>query len=152
MTTVQGQFTYTVDRTVVVPPSDVAVIGPTSNPELTLTTCNPRFSAATRLVVHASLTAAAPATAPPSERPPARAVPTRPTSLDLAGSEGGWTAAASWGAGVVLVAATAWLVTRRLRAPGRRRHWPVAAAGTVVVLLVLFEFFGAVSPLLPASF
>ncbi len=45
--TVQGVFTYKVTTTQVVSPSDTAVVDNTSTPQLTLTTCNPRFSAST---------------------------------------------------------------------------------------------------------
>lgn len=53
------RFTYEVARQRVVEPSNVSVIAsdPLGNgrPTLTLTTCNPRFSAAERLIVHAQL-------------------------------------------------------------------------------------------------
>ena len=68
--TVQGLFTYKVTTTQVVSPSDTAVVDNTSTPQLTLTTCNPRFSASTRLVVHALLTTApAPTALPPKATP-----------------------------------------------------------------------------------
>ena len=41
-------WVYDVVRQWVVPPSDTAVLGATHRPELTLTTCNPRFEATTR--------------------------------------------------------------------------------------------------------
>lgn len=58
-------FTYSVTGTEVVQPSDVAVILPVPRQPgakpteklLTFTTCNPRFSASTRLIVSAKLTA-----------------------------------------------------------------------------------------------
>ena len=34
----------------------------------------------------------------------------------------------------------------------RRYRWPVWVVGTLGVLVLLYAFFGAVSPLLPASF
>ena len=40
-----------------------------------------------------------------------------------------------------------WLVGRRTR-----HRWAVYGAGAVVLLVALFFFFGALSPLLPASF
>lgn len=53
------RFTYKVAGQRVVEPSDVSVIASdplgTGRPTLTLTTCNPRFSAAERLIVHAQL-------------------------------------------------------------------------------------------------
>ncbi len=48
-------WVYGVVRQWVVPPSDTAVLDATHLPELTLTTCNPRFEATTRLVVRADL-------------------------------------------------------------------------------------------------
>ncbi len=48
-------WVYSVERQWVVSPSDVAVLDPTRGADLTLTTCNPRFWATTRLVVRAAL-------------------------------------------------------------------------------------------------
>ncbi len=55
LTTHTGQFTYVVTGSTVVSPSNTTVLSPTPKPTLTLTTCNPRFSATTRLVVTAKL-------------------------------------------------------------------------------------------------
>jgi sortase A len=56
LTNTAGQtFTYKVTTHFIVPPSDGAVLDPTTVPSLTLTTCNPRFSATDRLVVRATL-------------------------------------------------------------------------------------------------
>ena len=62
----RGHFSYRVVKTVkdqtsntkmtvpfAVPPTGVWVLAPTKRPSLTLTTCNPRFSAAQRLIVRA---------------------------------------------------------------------------------------------------
>jgi sortase A len=49
------RFTYIVDHSDVVLPTDIAVVSNTADDRLTLTTCNPRFSAAQRLVVVAEL-------------------------------------------------------------------------------------------------
>jgi sortase A len=56
ISTSAGQFLYVVDHSSIVKPTDVAVIGPTGDNRLTLTTCNPRFSATNRLIVVATLT------------------------------------------------------------------------------------------------
>jgi sortase A len=53
--TVGQSFTYTVTTHFIVSPSDGAVLNRTSSAALTLTTCNPRFSATDRLVVQATL-------------------------------------------------------------------------------------------------
>jgi sortase A len=160
VTTTQGVFTYKVTRSTVVPcgdsncndPADLAVIAPSTTPELTLTTCNPRFSSSSRLVVQATLASAVvtpaasttPTTEPTGPRPSARI-----DAADLAGGEGDWVPALWWGGGVLLAGLAVWMVARRRQ---RGTRWLVYGAGTVGVLVVLFFFFGAVSPLLPASF
>ena len=64
LTNTAGQtFTYRVTTQFVVAPSDGAVLNPTPTATLTLTTCNPRFSASQRLVVQAALSPSSPVTA-----------------------------------------------------------------------------------------
>jgi len=143
ITTLQGTFRYRVTGSLTVSPNDVSVVAATSTPELTLTTCTPRFSAAQRLVVHAALASAA-----------APGAPARPhggtTANGLAGGQGDWLPALLWGVLTVAVGVATWFVARRWR--GRLRRSIVYGAGTVLALLAMFFFFGAVSPLLPASF
>src|SRR3984957_1349818 len=55
--TLQGIFLYHVTGSLAVAPTDVSVIDQTRAATLTLTTCNPRYSASQRLVVHARLVA-----------------------------------------------------------------------------------------------
>ena len=139
--TEQGWFIYRVSRTVIVNPSDNSVLQAAPTNELTLTTCNPRFSSAQRLVVQATLDAATPAPSAPHR-------PAPPASADgLAGEQGAALPAILWGAALVAVGVAVWLFGRR-----RRHKWAYYGAGLVPVLAVLFFFFGAVSPLLPASF
>jgi sortase A len=58
LTTTNGRsYTYRVITQFVVAPTDSAVLAPTPTPVLTLTTCNPRFSATQRLIVQATLQA-----------------------------------------------------------------------------------------------
>jgi sortase A len=49
----RGRFIYRVEWAQVIAPDQVEVLDPTPRPSLTLTTCNPKFSAAQRLVVRA---------------------------------------------------------------------------------------------------
>lgn len=51
--TAEGRFVYRVLWVGVGPPDSAWVLAPTADPSLTLTTCNPRFSAGQRLVVRA---------------------------------------------------------------------------------------------------
>jgi sortase A len=46
-----GTFRYTVTRVFVITPDNSSVLDQTKNPTLVLTTCNPRYSAAERLIV-----------------------------------------------------------------------------------------------------
>ncbi len=146
VTTVQGTFHYTVVRSEVVAPTDLGVLAPTSTPELTLTTCTPRYSAAQRLVVVARLVSpAAPASVPVrSGTADPRAAPVQ----DDAHRPVEWLWLGVWAlAGVALVVVVA-LVRRRL---GGRRAWLAPLAAVPAALVVLFFLFGAVNALLPAS-
>ena len=127
-------------------PGDVSVVAPTTTPVLTLTTCNPRFSASSRLVVQAALTTTPAPTpvVPKSHRAPPAA------AAGLAGGQGNWTPALWWGLPTAVLALAVWLVAhRRRRRSARIALYGLGGAG---VLVLLFFFFGAVSPLLPASF
>jgi len=55
ITTNAGKFLYVVDHSEVVKPTDVGVLNPTTDNQLTLTTCNPPYSATSRLIVVALL-------------------------------------------------------------------------------------------------
>ncbi len=46
-----GTFQYVVTRVFVITPDNSSVLDQTKNPTLVLTTCNPRYSAAERLIV-----------------------------------------------------------------------------------------------------
>jgi sortase A len=148
LVTLQGRFRYQVVRTLVVSPSDVSVAGPTSANQLTLTTCNPRYSAAQRLVVQAVLTGAP---APPSPQAPPSRRPGRPGPTgSLAGEAGDWTPALWWGLGLLGSLAAVAALGRATHRPALR--WAAYLAGGAGVAAVLFFFFENVSPLLPASF
>jgi len=164
--TVQGLFKYVVAEQFTVDPSDVSVVqDSTGQPTLTLTTCNPRYSAAQRLVVVADFSpgtgAASTSTSAESTRPPtadgrrsgrsaSRLTNPRAGAGDaLGGTANSPVPAVLWGAGTLL-AAIAVLVVRR-RTP-RRFRWMPSAAGLLGVLVVLFFFFEHLSLALPASF
>ncbi|HWC13596.1 MAG TPA: sortase [Actinomycetota bacterium] len=54
-TTTWGEYTYEVTRKEIVPPDSLAIAIQSGTPEIVLTTCNPKFSAAERLIVYAEL-------------------------------------------------------------------------------------------------
>ncbi len=150
VTTVQGTFLYQMTSNQVVDPSDVSVVAPTSTPQLTLTTCNPRYSASQRLVVHAALVASAlthPNVVPVPTADVRHVTVHRPPAPDPPVKN--WTAAILWGAAVAALTIAVWMATRRTRG-GRRAL--VIVGGGLAWLVVVFSFFTMVAPLLPASY
>jgi sortase A len=146
VTTLQGVFVYDTFKSFVVSPSDTAVISPVPANILTLTTCNPRFSASSRLIVQAELAhsqlfqnSALPAVAPRVD----------PRSEQLAGdSNVEWVSTLLWGLLAVALGVAVFVAASRLR----RQRWYIYGGGALVGLVLLWFFFGAVSPLLPASY
>jgi sortase A len=152
VTTTQGRFQYDVTALLVVNPSDVAVIDPTAVPTLTLTTCNPRYSASQRLVAQATLVSPpAPKPSPPAPKT-GRSKTGGPDAISggIGGSSGSPWPAIGWGAAVAAFALGAVWVIRRFHR--RLTRFIVAGIGCVLLLVLLFFFFQSVTPLLPASF
>ena len=172
VTTRQGRFRYEVSSKTVVRPSETSVLDASDDNRLTLTTCEPKFSAARRLIVVATLVGEAteppPATtattavttAPPAtaqEPPPTEATTTTPPTTraprSLAEAEAGLSGesapngpAVVWG----LLAAAVWVLTWLA---GRWwRRWPAYLLGAPVFLVVLFVFFENFNRLLPANY
>jgi sortase A len=145
VTTTQGRFQYNVIQTKVVDPTYVAVLDATPTPTLTLTTCNPRYSAATRMVVTASLVTPVVPAAPVTKNP-ATTGKAATSPAELLPSDGSWGGAVWWGFACVALALAVWLVHRRLR------HWWVYLIGGAGMLVLLFYFFGQLSPLMPAGY
>jgi sortase A len=152
VTTTQGRFQYDVSAIMVVSPTDLAVINPTAVPTLTLTTCNPRFSAAQRLVVQATLvTPVAPIPkGPRSVTPTPKGSSSSTVGSNLAGESGSAWPAIWWAAASTAFAIGIWFVAHRRRR--RATRFAIGAAGTLPFLVLLFFFFQSVTPLLPASF
>jgi sortase A len=148
VTTLQGTFLYRVYRSQVVLPTDVAVVDPTPTPQLTLTTCNPRYSASQRLVVSANLVASE--LAHPTSTPVAviqhHHAASSPTTA-TAGKD--WLPAILWGVLVAALATGVWVAALRTR---RFQRALSVVVGILVWLVVVFYFFQAVTPLLPASY
>jgi sortase A len=150
--TVLGTFHYVVTQSTTVPPTDSAVLDSTGPSELTLTTCNPRYSATQRLIVVALLQSSdlvGSGHSGGSTKPTTTAKSASRTELADNGGGGSVGGAVLWGLLTAVVAVAVWAFWRRLRGPGR---WGVLTLGTPVVLVVLFIFFGHVSAVLPASF
>jgi sortase A len=162
VTTRQGEFTYKMRERIVVKPSQNEVLAGSDENLLTLTTCNPRYSAAQRLIVVAELTDnPAPATTPPPEaasggegeggddEPATGGEPAAPSLADedvsVSGDSTAKLPAILWGLLAALVWFVTWLLSKRW---GRVTAY---AMGTPVFLVVLFVFFENFARLLPAN-
>ncbi len=156
--TPQGLFQYVVVLAKIVQPTDTSVLQTSVLPELTLTTCNPRYSASQRLVVqallHTSLTnasfVATPRTTTGSLPSSLAGEPGAGSGARSSGSNGsgGVLAAVLWGLGAIAAAVGSRLGFRRLRGALRWLSLPGAALA-VFLLLGCFEH---VSLALPSSF
>jgi sortase A len=139
-------WVYTVSQPPqVVSPDDVAVLKPTPFAQLTLTTCNPRFSATSRLIVFARLVGPTMAAPPPKE-----VAPPELAGVDNLGhgTSGAWTPALLYGGLVVLL----WVGVRI--AINRTRKWYRLAAyvvGIGICLIPLWFCFENAVLLLPQS-
>ena len=83
--------------------------------------------------------------------PTPAAHPHRPTATDGTDApvQGSWWAAVVWGLAVAALVTGVWVLALRTTAGAA---WLVVVGGTVVWLGVVFLFFGALAPLLPASY
>jgi sortase A len=140
-------FDYRVVRSEVVSPSDVSVLDDTPNAELTLTTCNPAYSATSRLVLVADLVGRPIPTPTVTATATAKPVPSQPVNLG-SGNTNGWPPAIAYGA----AAAVLWILTRILVARSRRwRRLGAFSAGVVVCAVPLWFCFENVVRLLPQN-
>ena len=136
-------------------PSDVAVVAPTTDNRLTLTTCTPRYSASKRLIVVAKLVG--PATAPPTAPRPTPPLPSsaRPirdlpsiddtTPSTLSGTGESRVPAIAWGFVCAVIWLGAYLVGRGWR------KWAAYLLATPLFLVALFIFFENFARFVPAN-
>jgi sortase A len=142
--TLNGTYTYKVTQTDVVSPRDTAVLDPSTDTRLTLTTCNPKYSAAQRLIVTATLDV----NASPVPRPPAPTSDAKPvaTEASLAGSGVPIVGLLLSGLLLILVGGGWWYAFHR------RPQWTTWAIGFALFLGPLFLFYYFVERSLPATF
>lgn len=158
ITTLQGTFRYIVDSHLtssgatsghfIVGPDEVSILDQGIGNRLTLMACHPKFSAAQRIVVTATLgSLPAPATPLPDY---AETVTTDASIDPLAGGDpGAWPAVLLWGAVTILAWFDVWYAARRWR---RIPVWAAYLVGTPLVLVAMFMTFQNVARLLPASY
>ncbi len=171
--TLQGTFTYKVDAQVeptsgepighrIVSANDVSILDQSFGNRLTLMACHPKFSAARRIVVTATLTSNP---APATPIPEIDGVTTDASQDALAGGDpSAWPASVFWS----LLAAGAWFGTwwlarfwtpdlqrQRAKRVARWKDWRFIATyaiGTPITLVFLFLAFTNIARLLPASY
>jgi sortase A len=150
VTTRAGTFHYAVMEKKVVTPESVEVLDDTPDNRLTLTTCHPKYSAESRLIVVAKLMGepiAAPVNTTPTTAPPRSSE--LAAGLDRPGLSGAGAAnrpAIAWGIHASSIWLSAWAIGRW---SGRR--WTTYILGTPIFLVALFLFFENVARLLPAN-
>jgi len=138
------RWVYTAQWIKPVSPSDVAVVAPTAGWDLTLTTCNPRFSAAQRLIVRARLDVAAtldsvvPAHHEVVQRVVVTHISTHPTPLPRVPL----TVLVAWALGMAVLTASALVLARRHR---------LTLLLLLPAALCCFEGYGAAARLLPST-
>ncbi len=153
LATVQGKFKYKVTDKRVVDPNEVSVLDPIPDPAraghdlatLTLTTCNPKYSAAQRLIVQARLVATPrrPLPLPPAKTATGRAA----TSINgLSGETSSRVPALVWGAIAALIGLLWWLLFHR------HPRWTTWLIGAVPFLAALFVCYMYVERLLPSNY
>jgi len=153
LTTVQGRFVYKVTETRVVDPNDGSVLENVpdgANPghylaTITLTTCNPKFSAAQRLVVLGTLVL------PPGKSAPLpkAAVSHQPGATKIAGLSGqrsSRTPAILWGLLAAILGLLWWFWFHRYP------RWTTWIIGAVPFIAVLFVFYVYLERLLPSNY
>ncbi|HEY3722679.1 MAG TPA: class E sortase [Acidimicrobiia bacterium] len=144
ITTLAGTFHYTMTQQLIVSPKEVFVLDPTANATLTLTTCNPKYSASQRLVVKAVLDKGA---SPKPQKAPPQPVASRSSLDDALSGRGETRLPTLWfGLLTLLVGAGWWLLFHRYH------RWTTWLMGGIPFAIVLFVFYYHLERLLPANY
>jgi sortase A len=150
--TVQGKFKYQVTEQRVVDPGEISVLDPSPDPArpghdlatLTLTTCNPKYSASQRLIVRAQLDLT------PDQLPLPRAPTPKgkaaTTIGGLSGESSSRTPAILWGIVAAVIGLLWWLLFHR------HPRWTTWFVGVVPFLAALFVCYVYVERLLPSNY
>jgi sortase A len=151
ITTYTGHYVYVVDQApLVVDPTDFGVVANTPDAELTLTSCNPRYSAATRIVIKAKLlrNVSTKPLPPPKEINGVKVKPPPKAQLvtALEGQSNSVAPSVLWGFIVAVVGGLWWWAFRRYRHPFT---WLI---GLVPFFVVLFPFYVYLERALPNGY
>lgn len=149
--TTQGYFRYTVTGSQIVSPDDTSVLDATpGKATLTLTTCNPRYSAAQRLVVTASFDGKPAQPLTTTTAPRAVTQLAGESSSSLGGDSAPWLAPALWGLLTLAIAVGAYVLWRLSKV--RALRVVIVIVAIPLFLLALLVCFEHVSLALPGSF
>jgi sortase A len=142
--TLQGSFTYRVYQQLIVDPSDVAVLNPDPShaATVTLTTCNPKYSAAQRLVVKAALDSPTPPLPPPPHLPASAKL----SEAGLSGGTGSRLPTILTGIVAAVVGGLWWLAFHR------HPRWTNWLLGALPFAIALFFFYSYLERVLPANY
>ena len=156
ITSLQGTFTYQVDSHpgadgeglsghMIVSPSDLGILSQDVGNRLTLMACHPKFSAAQRIVVTATMVSNP---APTTSQGDIEGMVTTDASVDVlaGGDSSAWPAALLFSALALALWFGTWFSARMWK------RWPAYVVGTPVVLVALFFAFQNIARLLPASY
>jgi sortase A len=152
VSTSQGTFKYKVTEQRVVDPSEVSVLDPTPDPQrrghdlatLTLTTCNPKYSAAERLIIRAQLVLQ-PGAVPLA--PAKVAEGAKVTTIGgLSGESSSRVPTLIWGLVTLAVGLLWWLLFHR------HPRWTTWLVGVVPFLASLFVAYTYLERLLPSNY
>lgn len=147
--TLQGSFEYRVYDSLVVSPDDMAVLGPdpTRAATITLTTCNPKYSAAERLIVRGALVIPPGAVPLASSVDPDDPVVQRALAEDpLAGDSGSLLPTVIAGLVLALIGAGWWLLFHR------HPRWTTWCVGVIPFAVALAAFYYLLERALPANY
>ncbi len=143
ITTPRAAVLYRVVWIRIVSPNDTSVVAPTSTPSLTLTTCNPPYSAASRLVVRAELGAVGKI----HTNTPISTVTTKQSSPLLKNQEH----YPKWPVLIYGLLLALILITGELRRRRSSRQVVATVATLVLALPVTLLWFNAIAHVLPAG-
>jgi sortase A len=142
--TLTGTYQYRMTQQLVVSPKEVSVLDATADASLTLTTCNPKFSASQRLIVKAVLD---PDRSPKPQKAPPEPVVNRASLDDALSGRGEPKLPTVWyGLLAALVGGLWWLVFHRYH------RWTTWFAGVIPFAIALFLFYYHLERLLPANY
>jgi sortase A len=141
--TVSGTFHYTVSGQQIVTPKQTEILDPTPGATLTLTTCNPKYSARERLIVKAELDRTA---SPKPTKPAPVPVSKRTKIADLAGGQQSRVPVIWWALIVAAVGGAWWWLFHRTP------RWFVWVAGVIPFLAVYAVFCFYLERVLPPGY